>query len=98
MNLFRKNQEQLEVQPQVEIAAQAEEHETPASTPPVRQARCPVCLEDFDQLGAVWISGVENCGHQCCVGCAEIIKNGPNPKCPICRKPVSSYIRLMGTY
>ena len=36
-----------------------------------------------------------HCGHRvCCCQCAAIIKNGPSPRCPICREDVEAVYRV----
>ncbi|KAL3701116.1 hypothetical protein R1sor_019138 [Riccia sorocarpa] len=35
------------------------------------------------------------CGHRvCCVGCAQRVEQGPNPRCPVCRQEVNGYVRV----
>ena len=59
---------------------------------------CPVCLNEFNQLRAVWVSHPEACGHRACLGCAEVIMNCFKKTCPECRKPILTYTKLNGTY
>ena len=65
-----------------------------AAAPTPEPPRCPVCYSN--ELNAVF-----ECGHQCCVDCAERIKAHSKRVrriSHICRAPVKRYIQLRGSY
>jgi hypothetical protein len=36
-----------------------------------------------------------HCGHRvCCVGCAQHVEQGDNPRCPVCRQTVTGIVRV----
>lgn len=50
---------------------------------------CVVCLLRRRRAAFIY------CGHRvCCVGCAQRVEQGPNPRCPVCRQSVNSIVRV----
>ncbi|CAM6070731.1 unnamed protein product [Sphagnum tenellum] len=50
---------------------------------------CVVCL--LRRRRAAFI----HCGHRvCCVGCAQHVEQGDNPRCPVCRQTVTGIVRV----
>jgi E3 ubiquitin-protein ligase MUL1 len=50
---------------------------------------CVVCL--LRRRRAAFI----HCGHRvCCVGCAQHVEQGVNPRCPVCRQTVTGIVRV----
>ncbi|KAG0579579.1 hypothetical protein KC19_4G107900 [Ceratodon purpureus] len=50
---------------------------------------CVVCLLRRRRAAFIY------CGHRvCCVGCAQRVEHGVNPRCPVCRQTVTGIVRV----
>lgn len=50
---------------------------------------CVVCLLRRRRAAFIY------CGHRvCCMGCAERVEHGANPRCPVCRQSVTGIVRV----
>ena len=58
----------------------------PISAPEDSLNECFICFESYGEVSKI---AIDPCGHQCCIKCAEKLK-----ECHICRQPILKILRL----